>query len=131
VTGEDVARGEYVEVLPNERVVFTWGWEADGHPVPPGYSDLFGWKISADNPANYGMVDTDSGGEGVSGGIAKPPEGGPYTTFYVNVPDVQAKLNEAEKLGAQTVMPPMQIPDGPEIAMFSDPDGNVIGLSKM
>ena len=44
---------------------------------------------------------------------------------------MQAKLNEAEKLGAHTVMPPMQIPDGPEIAMFSDPDGNVIGLSKM
>jgi len=28
-------------------------------------------------------------------------------------------------------MPPMQVPDGPEIAMFADPDGNVIGLSKM
>jgi uncharacterized protein len=95
------------------------------------YGALFGWKINADNPANYGMVDTDSGGEGVGGGIAKPPEGGPYTTFYVNVSDVQAKLDEAAKLGAKTVMPPMQIPDGPEIAMFSDPDGNVIGLSKM
>jgi predicted enzyme related to lactoylglutathione lyase len=28
-------------------------------------------------------------------------------------------------------MPPMQVPDGPEIAMFADLDGNVIGLSKM
>ena len=95
------------------------------------YADAFGWKINADNPAHYGMVDTDSGGEGVGGGIAKPPQGGPYTTFYVNVSDVQGKLDEAEKLGAKTLMPPMQIPDGPEIAMFSDPDGNVIGLSKM
>jgi predicted enzyme related to lactoylglutathione lyase len=25
----------------------------------------------------------------------------------------------------------MQVPEGPEIAMFSDPDGNVIGLAKM
>jgi len=25
----------------------------------------------------------------------------------------------------------MQVPDGPEIAMFADPDGNVIGLAKM
>ena len=95
------------------------------------YADLFGWKINADNPANYGMVDTDSGGEGVGGGIAQPPQGGPYTTFYVNCDDVQAKLNEAEKLGAKVVMPPMQVPEGPEIAMFSDPDGNVIGLAKM
>ena len=31
-----VARGEYVEVTPYTRVVFTWGWE-DG-PVPPGTS---------------------------------------------------------------------------------------------
>lgn len=30
-----VARGEFVEVTPPERVVFTWGWE--GNPtVPPG-----------------------------------------------------------------------------------------------
>lgn len=36
INGRDVARGEYVEVVPYERVVFTWGWEGDGHPVPPG-----------------------------------------------------------------------------------------------
>ena len=64
------------------------------------YGELFGWKINADNPANYGMVDTDSGGEGIGGGIAKPAEGvEPYTTVYVNVDDVQAK----------TLMPPMQV----------------------
>jgi uncharacterized protein YndB with AHSA1/START domain len=38
VTGTHVARGEYVEVVPNERVVFTWGWEDEGNPVPPGAS---------------------------------------------------------------------------------------------
>ena len=25
--GRDVIRGEYVEVVPDRRVVFTWGWE--------------------------------------------------------------------------------------------------------
>jgi predicted enzyme related to lactoylglutathione lyase len=60
-------------------------------------------------------------GEGVGGGVAKPPAGGPYTTFYVNCDDVQAKLSEAERLGAKVVMPPMQVPDGPEIAMFPIP----------
>jgi uncharacterized protein YndB with AHSA1/START domain len=25
INGRDVARGEYVEVIPNSRVVFTWG----------------------------------------------------------------------------------------------------------
>jgi uncharacterized protein YndB with AHSA1/START domain len=40
VTGADVVRGEYVEVSPNERVVFTWGWEGEGNPVPPGSSTV-------------------------------------------------------------------------------------------
>ena len=36
--GEDIVRGAYVEVDPPRRVVFTWGWEAAGDPVPPGAS---------------------------------------------------------------------------------------------
>ena len=35
--GTDVARGEFVEVVPYRRVVFTWGWEGSG-AVPPGTS---------------------------------------------------------------------------------------------
>jgi uncharacterized protein YndB with AHSA1/START domain len=35
VTGEGFASGQVVEVIDNERVVFTWGWE-EGPPVPPG-----------------------------------------------------------------------------------------------
>jgi uncharacterized protein YndB with AHSA1/START domain len=38
VTGEDIARGEYVEIDPPRRVVFTWGWERLGSPAPPGSS---------------------------------------------------------------------------------------------
>ena len=33
-----VARGQYLEVVPYSRVVFSWGWEGEGHPVPPGSS---------------------------------------------------------------------------------------------
>jgi uncharacterized protein YndB with AHSA1/START domain len=40
VTGTHVASGEYLEVSPNERVVFTWGWEGEGNPVPPGASTV-------------------------------------------------------------------------------------------
>ena len=36
----DTASGKYVEVVPNKRVVFTWGWEAPGNPVPPGSSTV-------------------------------------------------------------------------------------------
>jgi uncharacterized protein YndB with AHSA1/START domain len=36
VTGTDVALGRYVEIDPPRRVVFTFGWESEGSPVPPG-----------------------------------------------------------------------------------------------
>jgi uncharacterized protein YndB with AHSA1/START domain len=35
VTGDGFASGRVVEVVENERVVFTWGWE-QGSSVPPG-----------------------------------------------------------------------------------------------
>ncbi|HZR14932.1 MAG TPA: SRPBCC domain-containing protein [Acidimicrobiia bacterium] len=35
VTGRDVALGEYVEVVPDERVVWTWGFEGSD-VMPPG-----------------------------------------------------------------------------------------------
>jgi uncharacterized protein YndB with AHSA1/START domain len=38
VDGQYVARGEYVEVVPHSRVVFTWGWEGEGGTPPPGGS---------------------------------------------------------------------------------------------
>lgn len=37
VTMRNVAVGEYVEVDPPRRVVFTWGWEGDDR-LPPGSS---------------------------------------------------------------------------------------------
>ncbi len=36
MTGKDIARGNYVEIVPHSRIVFTWGWEGEGHPIPPG-----------------------------------------------------------------------------------------------
>jgi uncharacterized protein YndB with AHSA1/START domain len=35
----DAAAGKFVEVVPNRRVVFTWGWEGNEH-VPPGASTV-------------------------------------------------------------------------------------------
>lgn len=36
MNGRDVAKGEYLEVVPHSRVVFTWGWEGEESAVPPG-----------------------------------------------------------------------------------------------
>ena len=40
VTGDGYASGRIVEVVDNERIVFTWGWERDDMPVPPGSSTV-------------------------------------------------------------------------------------------
>lgn len=34
--GRHPASGKYVEVIPLEKVVYTFGWEEDGNPIPPG-----------------------------------------------------------------------------------------------
>lgn len=35
-----VARGAFVEVDEPRRLVYTWGWEGEGNPVPPGSSTI-------------------------------------------------------------------------------------------
>ena len=107
-------------------------WEInarDGEKLRSFYGSLFDWKIDANNPMNYGMVETGTGG--VAGGIGQADEGGPqYVTFYVQVSDLQTYLDKAEKLGGKTIMPPTEIPGVVTIAMFEDIEGNKIGLLK-
>jgi uncharacterized protein YndB with AHSA1/START domain/DNA-binding transcriptional ArsR family regulator len=40
INGRDVVSGHFVEVVPNSRVVFTWGWEGENVLVPPGASTV-------------------------------------------------------------------------------------------
>ena len=75
------------------------------------------------------MVDTHSEG-GINGGIGPTNDGTSRVTFYAQVDDLQAYLDKAERLGGKTVLPPMEIPDTVTLAMFSDPEGNLIGLIK-
>lgn len=90
------------------------------------YAKVFDWKIDTNNPMNYGMVST--GGEGgINGGIA-PAQGPNRVTFYVQTDDPQGTLDKALSLGATMVAPVMEVPGGPTIALFSDPEGNVVGL---
>lgn len=40
VVGDGYASGRFVEVDPPRRIVFSWGWELPGNPVPPGSSTV-------------------------------------------------------------------------------------------
>ncbi|MEX2247605.1 MAG: SRPBCC domain-containing protein [Dehalococcoidia bacterium] len=40
INGRNTALGEYVAVEPHRRVVFTFGWDEEGHPIPAGSSTV-------------------------------------------------------------------------------------------
>jgi predicted enzyme related to lactoylglutathione lyase len=107
----------------------------DGDKLKSYYAELFGWQIDSNNPMGYGIVDRESNvnadGVGIGGGIGPAPEGyDGHVTFYVEVPDVEAALANAERLGGTRMMGPDQVMEGLEIGLFNDPEGHLVGLVK-
>ena len=99
------------------------------------YGELFGWDFTVDNPMNYGVVPREANlsadGIGIGGGVASGPEGYEgHVTFYVEVPDVEAALTQAESLGGTRVMGPESVMDQIEIGLFTDPEGHLVGVVK-
>jgi uncharacterized protein len=105
----------------------------DGEKLQSYYSELFGWEIDAGNPMNYGMVSREGNvnpdGVGIGGGIGPGPEGYEgHVTFYIEVPDVEAALAKAESLGGKRMMGPDEVPGGPVLGQFTDPEGHLIAV---
>lgn len=99
----------------------------DGRKGAKFYQDLFGWKMKLDEKFGYNMVEKEEGG--IPGGIfqtdGKFP---PYATIYVQVDSVGGALDKAVHLGGKVCVEPQAIGDMGFIAMFNDPEGNLIGL---
>jgi uncharacterized protein len=103
------------------------------------FGELFGWQFDTSSPVaeavsepeNYGFVErvaTPDGASipgGVGGGAGYPA----HVVFYVGVPDVEAALVEAERLGGKRQMGPERAPTGLVVGHFTDPEGNLIGLA--
>lgn len=90
------------------------------------YGGVFGWKINADNPMNYGLVEAQ--GNGIGGGVGQGDASS--VTFYIEVNDPQAYLNKVEAAGGKTIVPVTEIPGMVTFAQFADPEGNVVGIVK-
>lgn len=95
------------------------------------YGELFDWQVSAD-PAmgGYALVDTGAGEDAVGGGIGASSEPGDAgVKIYIRVDDLDAYLARAESLGGKKIVPPTDLPgDFGRFAVFTDPDGNQVGL---
>ena len=103
------------------------------------FGELFGWQFDTSSPvaaavsepANYGFVDridTPDGG-GIPGGVGGGPGYPSHVIFYVGVPDVEAALAEAERLGGKRQLGPERAPTGLVVGHFTDPEGNLIGVA--
>ena len=110
--------------MPNSIVYFEIVGK-DKQVLEDFYTTIFDWQLT---PANDRYTHV-SPGEGVNGGIGKSTDGGSgHVTFYVEVESIEDALTRVEGRGGQRVMEPQQMPEGPLIALFADPEGRVVGL---
>ncbi len=103
------------------------------------YTGLFGWEFDTPSPVaeevseqgNYGFLDlvTSEDGTGIRGGVGGGPSYESHAVFYVGVPNVEAALQQAEKLGGTRVMGPATSPSGLVVGHFTDPEGTLIGVA--
>lgn len=95
------------------------------------YGDLFGWEFdtsapvaeAVSRPGNYGFVNrnTTPDGVGIPGGVGGGAGYKGYALFYVGVPDVEAALQQAERLGGKRVMGPVKNPGGQTYSSGTSP----------
>lgn len=116
----------------------------DGRSLRAFYSNLFNWTIEVDhsNPAEYGLIRKDPETAGIGGAVATVPnepsstwsgprrdEGYPgHVTVFVEVPDVESALAQAEALGGTRMQGPDPLGPSIEIGKLTDPEGHLIGV---
>ena len=98
------------------------------------YQALCGWDVH-DNPTDQGGVYTQfmQDGQPVAGlgemNEEMKASGMPAVwNSYVSVQDVADTTERAQSLGAQVVMPPMQVMDAGHMSIFADPTGAHLSL---
>lgn len=91
------------------------------------YGPLFGWEFQDFGPAAM-VAATAPGIGGHINSLGHEPHN--YVTFYVQVEDIAATLEQAAKLGGKTIVPAQEVPGMGHFAWMRDPEGNCIGLWK-
>lgn len=100
----------------------------DGAQLQEYYANLFGWKVQANNPMQYGLVEAQEG-NGIGGGIAASQDGSSQVCIYIAVKDIHGMLDKAVSLGGKVIHQVEEVPGMVTFAQFQDPAGNIIGLA--
>ena len=108
-----------------DKVVHVEVTGKNGPALQKFYSEVFGWTLETNNPGGYGMLRQ---GE-LTGGIGATQDGSAgNVTFYVHSENPGATLRKIEDRGGRVVMPLTEVAPGTTIALFTDPEGHVVGL---
>ena len=93
------------------------------------YRALFGWEISETEGSGGQYWSITNDGRLNGGMMPLPPGGHPAWNLYFACEDVDATIAQAGELGAETVMGPIDIPNGSRFAILRDPSGAVFSVA--
>ncbi|MEV0532438.1 VOC family protein [Kitasatospora sp. NPDC050463] len=87
------------------------------------YPAVFDWTVRPSEVyPQWGLAGADFGGM-LTMDDRFPPQVPPHWLPYFAVADVDVTVSRAGNLGADVLMPPTSMPDGPRIAVLRDPQG--------
>ncbi len=93
-------------------------------------SDAFDWQMQPFNPIPNSTLVRPGAEGGISGGIGPAYDGGPnHATFSIEVASLEEALGKVERLAGRKVMGPIDAGDL-SFALFTDPEGHLVGLFK-
>ncbi len=99
------------------------------------YARIFGWEVHDHPEMNYRIVETGAPKEmpGINGGIVKPDREGPWPgnmLLYILVDDLDAYRQKVVAAGGKIHVEEQKVPGMGKFALFTDPDGRMMGLWK-
>jgi predicted enzyme related to lactoylglutathione lyase len=93
------------------------------------YRDLFGWEIAEVEGSDGQYWSITNGGRLNGGMMPMPPGGHPAWNLYFACEDCDTTLALAGELGAETVMGPIDVPNGSRFAILRDPSNAVFSVA--
>ena len=90
------------------------------------YAKVFAWRTEQNASSTYMKLDAEEGPS--AGWVRAEVSQSPGPLAYVVVEDLAATLAEVESAGGRVLVPKLPFAGGGEIALFADPDGNVLAI---
>jgi len=90
------------------------------------YAKVFAWRTEQNASSTYMKLDAEEGPS--AGWVRAEVSQAPGPLAYVVVEDLAATLAEVEAAGGRVLVPRLPFAGGGEIALFADPDGNVLAI---